>query len=175
MKKNTLVLILLGFLSISAGLFVSLGKHTAAIVEQVNPLEFSFPDLEGQPQALNQWGGKVIVLNFWATWCGPCLQEIPQFIQLQTELQNQGLQFVGIAIDDPASVAEFSLNTPINYPILISDESGMHLSMQLGNLMGAIPFTVIIDQTGKIVNRQMGELSAAELRKIITPLLAANT
>jgi thiol-disulfide isomerase/thioredoxin len=83
----------------------------------------SLPDVEGNAQALRQWQGKVVVLNFWAPWCPPCRQEIPGFIRLQQRLGAQGLQFVGVALDAPAKVRAFVAETGVNYPILLDRKS----------------------------------------------------
>ena len=134
-------------------------------------LHFSFPDTKGQMQAVEQWQGKVLVINFWATWCGPCLKEIPEFIQWQKAYQSQNLQFVGIAIDDQQSVTEYLKTIPINYPILIAGDAGSQLSHQLGNLINAVPFTLIVNEQGKIVHRQFGELSKEKFLELVESLL----
>jgi thiol-disulfide isomerase/thioredoxin len=81
-------------------------------------------DLAGKAQALRQWQGKVLVLNFWAPWCPPCREEIPDFIRLQERHGQAGLQFVGVALDDPDKVAAFVDETGINYPILLGGDAG---------------------------------------------------
>ncbi|WP_347985986.1 TlpA disulfide reductase family protein [Methylomonas sp. AM2-LC] len=172
MKKTTLIMVLVGFLALTAGFLVKIGSLYQNVVETIKPLAFSFPDVEGHMQPLSQWQGKVLVVNFWATWCGPCLQEIPEFIKLQTEMQQQGLQFIGLAIDETADVKAFLQDVKVNYPILLANDTGMNLSMQMGNIVGAIPFTVIIDQEGAVIHRQMGELSREALQALVTPLLS---
>lgn len=165
-------MILVGILSLTAGLLVKINGRYAEMVETVNPFAFSFPDADGQIQTLSQWRGKILVLNFWATWCAPCLQEIPEFIKLQAEHQAQGLQFVGLAIDDAESVKNYQQTANVNYPLLIADQSGMQASKQLGNIIGAIPFTVIVNRDGKVAFRQMGEMTGDEVFAKLAPLLA---
>lgn len=131
------------------------------------PLGFSLPDINGKLQVANQWSGKVVVINFWATWCSPCLKEIPEFIELQNDYKQQGVQFVGIAIDDVEPVKEYLASVNSNYPQLIAGDAGIALARQLGNVANAVPFTIIINQDGKIVHQQAGELSRSELVNLL--------
>lgn len=135
------------------------------------PLGFSLPDVNGKLQSGNQWLGKVVVINFWATWCSPCLKEIPEFIELQDEYKSQGVQFVGIAIDDLEPVKEYLDSMSTNYPQLIAADSGIALARQLGNAANAVPFTIIINQDGKIVRHHAGELSRRELVDFLKPVV----
>ena len=128
------------------------------------------PDLRGQSQPLTQWRGRVLVVNFWATWCTPCREEIPMFVRLQNKYRAQGLQFVGIAIDQPDKVQAFSHEFAINYPILIGGIETVELSRQAGNRIGALPFTVGIDRNGKIAATQLGEFKEAKLDAMIHSL-----
>lgn len=133
--------------------------------------DFSLPDLSGEPQSSSRWTGKVLVLNFWATWCLPCRKEMPGFMELQKELGGKGLQFVGIAIDSPRAVREFATARNINYPILIGGEGAIRLSKRLGNRFQGLPFSVIFDRTGAVVHLQAGELKKAVIREKISTLL----
>ena len=128
-------------------------------------------DLAGQPQSMAQWRGKVLVVNFWATWCAPCREEIPMFVRMQDKYRGQGLQFVGIAIDQVDKVQAFSREFAINYPILMGGVETVELSRQAGNRIGALPFTLVIDRRGKIAATQLGELKEARLSDMIQPLL----
>jgi thiol-disulfide isomerase/thioredoxin len=127
-------------------------------------------DLSGRPQTLSQWRGKVLVVNFWATWCSPCRVEIPGFIELHRELADQGVQFVGIAIDQSAKVNDFARELGVNYPLLIGEDSALELQRQLGDQAGVLPFTVVLDSSGRLVTRHQGGMSAKQLRSILLPL-----
>jgi thiol-disulfide isomerase/thioredoxin len=131
----------------------------------------SFPDIDGKAQALAQWRGKVMVVNFWATWCPPCLKEIPEFVRMQDKLGKQGLQFVGIAIDNRAKVREFAAKYRINYPVLIGETGAIELARVAGNELGALPFTVILDREGRLIGTELGGLNEQKLTEIIQPAM----
>lgn len=110
---------------------------------------FTLPDLNGKPVSLADFKGKVVVLDFWATWCPPCRREIPDFIKLQTEYGSKSVQIVGIALDEPGKVQEFARQNGMNYPVLLGTQE---ISVKYGGIEG-IPTTFIIDKNGKIANR----------------------
>ena len=143
------------------------GQHT-----QKQNIAFALPDLQGEIHKESEWlGKKVVILNFWATWCPPCIREIPDFIKLQEKYGKRGLQFIGIAIDNQKAVKSFVKKMGMNYPILLGDQEGVDLSISLGNDMAGLPFTVIIDRNGKIVARQVGQIYEQEVETTILPLL----
>lgn len=131
----------------------------------------SLPDLKGQEQSVSQWRGKVLVVNFWATWCAPCREEIPEFIKMQEKYRNQGLLFVGIALDQKDKVEAYHKEVGFNYPVLIGGFEAIELSKQAGNRYSALPFTAIIDRSGKIAGTALGGLTQTKLEPIIKPLL----
>ncbi len=134
-------------------------------------LGIALPDPAGKEEALGQWKGKVLVVNFWATWCTPCREEMPEFVAAQRELGDRGLQFVGIAIDEPDKVRQYAKEIGLNYPALIGGYGAVELSRTLGNRVGALPFTVIVDRSGRIVHTQLGPLRDTKLRDILAELL----
>ncbi len=134
-------------------------------------LEASLPDLQGDDQAVSQWLGKVMVVNFWATWCTPCREEIPEFIEAQNKYGDQGLIFVGIAIDQPDKVKMFSQEFGINYPVLIGSFNTWSLLEAAGNRMSALPYTVVLNRSGEIVDTYLGRVNLKKLEKLIEPLL----
>ncbi|NTV10208.1 MAG: TlpA family protein disulfide reductase [Zoogloea sp.] len=123
----------------------------------------TLPDLDNKPQALAQWKGKVLVVNYWATWCPPCRKEIPAFSQASRAWSGKGVQFVGISIDTPASVREFQAEMKVPYPLLIGSAQAVQLTAGLGNTAQALPFTVIVDRQGMVRHVKMGMLSEADL------------
>ena len=133
--------------------------------------EFSLPDLDGQLRSISEWDGKVIALNFWATWCPPCLKEIPEFVLLQARYQADGLQFIGIALQKPEEVRHFVAENRMNYPVLAGELEVIKLAEAYGNHIGALPYTVIIDRNGRVAYVKPGALSTEEAEDIITQLL----
>ncbi|HHC73093.1 MAG TPA: TlpA family protein disulfide reductase [Thiotrichales bacterium] len=133
--------------------------------------EFTLADLEGTPHRLSEWQGKVVVVNFWATWCPPCRREIPALIQLQEEWGERGVQVVGIAIDQPQLVEEYSDTMGINYPILVGEAEAVEISRRYGNRFGQLPYTAIVDPRGEIAAIKRGEITLEQAQRIIEPLL----
>ncbi|SCY47233.1 TlpA disulfide reductase family protein [Nitrosospira sp. Nsp13] len=131
----------------------------------------SLPDLQGKNQSISQWRGNVMVINFWATWCEPCRDEIPEFIELQERFRAKGLVFIGIAVDQQERTAAFSKEIGINYPVLVGDMRALDLAGAAGNRQGALPFTVVIDRGGNIIGTKLGRLSHSKLESMIKPLL----
>lgn len=132
---------------------------------------FTLPDVTGVQRDASEWAGQILILNFWATWCPPCREEIPLFVELQSEWQAQGIQFVGVAIDEGDAVQRFVADNQVNYPVLMAWQDGADLSRRYGNRVGALPYTVIFDRSGRIVHRQMGPIHRAQLQQILEPLL----
>jgi thiol-disulfide isomerase/thioredoxin len=113
----------------------------------------------------------VLVVNFWATWCAPCREEIPGFVKLQERYGSRGLLFVGIAIDQPEKVAEFAQEFGINYPLLIGDLETLGLLRRVGNPGGLLPYTLVIDRRGNLVSREPGGFKEIRLDSMLQPLL----
>jgi peroxiredoxin len=134
-------------------------------------LGITLPDLEGKPQSLSQWKGKVLVVNFWATWCEPCKKEIPEFVKVQDRYRAKGVQFVGVSIDDLEKVKRFARELGINYPLLIGSYDTVEVSKEAGNPVSALPFTAVIDRSGRVVSAKLGDLDEAKLVEIISPLI----
>jgi len=137
-----------------------------AVIGQSRP-EFAAPDVDGQLRNIKEWDDDVIVLNFWATWCPPCLKEIPEFIELQAAYSNQGVQFIGLAIDDENAVRQYVEEVGMNYPSLVVDIDGINLAKRYGNDIGALPYTVIIDRDGEISDTITGELSKIRTKELL--------
>lgn len=131
----------------------------------------SMPDIEGNVQPFSQWQGNVILVNFWATWCAPCREEIPEFIETQDKFREQGLILLGIAIDQKERVEAFSKEFGINYPVLIGDIDAFSLAEALGNPQGALPYTVMINRSGEIVDSHLGRIHIDKVEKLLKSML----
>ncbi len=174
--SHRLIIVVVAILVIAAGLFSYRTFTASAQPDDAQDLpHFSFPDVAGVERDRSEWDGKILVVNFWATWCPPCREEIPEFVKLQEALGNQGLQFIGIAIEDAEPVKAFMAEMTFNYPVLIGEGGGMSLSAQLGNTIGIIPFTAVIDRSGKVVYAHSGPFAREQVMAIVKPLLAGDS
>jgi thiol-disulfide isomerase/thioredoxin len=138
--------------------------------------ELTMPDLGGKPKALRDFLGHPLIINFWATWCAPCRREIPLLQQLRRAYQGDGLVVVGIAVDFRTAVADYVRRQPIDYPLLIGEDSGLAAAEQFG-MQTVLPFSVFADAQGRIVALKIGELHRDEADYILTTMrgLAAGT
>jgi peroxiredoxin len=174
MKRSALIfaVAVVAFVSgISVRGLLSSPLESASQTNQTKLPEFSLPDLSNQRHNIKEWQGKLLVINFWATWCPPCLKEMPEFVALQNEFSGKGLQFIGIALDDLEPVKEFVDSHKITYPILLGEDQGMKIAHDLGNIVNTVPFTVIVDKKGNIIKQKMGTLTREELLNVVSPLL----
>ncbi len=180
MKLNKIVTILFGasLLALGGSSYQSqvtkadqLVKENSIAVQDDKPApDFSLKDVNGNTVHLSDFKGKVVVLNFWATWCPPCRKELPDFAELQSELGGKGVQFIGIALDDDglSKVKPFVASAKIPYPILLPDAS---LVKNYGE-MNVIPVTFLIDRKGVIRTHYVGMRRKDVLEDMVKPLLA---
>ena len=124
-------------------------------------------DSDGKPQSISQWRGKALVVNFWATWCPPCREEMPAFSRLQARYATSGVQFVGIALDTPENVAAFRKQVQVSYPLLLAESEGMELTQQLGNSHLALPYSVVLGPDEKVRLLRLGKLPEQELEELL--------
>lgn len=127
-----------------------------------------FTDFNGKTQELGQWQRKLLVINFWATWCGPCKDEMPLLSKIQDKYKSNGLQIVGIAVDSRENVANFSEKMPMSYPLYADERRAMEFSKRLGNRLGLLPFTVAIRPGGEIIFSRMGLVHESEMVELAT-------
>lgn len=167
--KTKVLLGVAGFFALLLGGYLGLRQEPPPDASAL--LALSLPDVAGKEQSIGQWRGKVVVVNFWATWCAPCREEMPEFVRAQTEFGSRGLQFVGIAVDQADKVDQFAKDLGLNYPTLIGGYGAVELSRTLGNRLAALPFTIIVDRQGQVVHTQLGPLKSSQLRSIVSKLL----
>ena len=131
----------------------------------------TIPDETGHPQALKQYAGKVVVLNFWATWCGPCREEMPELSKLNDTYKNKNLVVLGVAIDDVGAVGSFVKETKVSYPLFAADMEGMQYATSLGNNKDVLPYTVIIKPDGTVAKTYFGRVTQHLLEETLSKLL----
>lgn len=138
--------------------------HTGDMV----PDDFSLPDLDGQPQTLTQYRGRPVLINFWATWCGPCREEMPALAKAQHE--HPGVQFIGIALDQPPAIRKWLRHTPVPYPIWqgMADKH-MDPAMLFNDTRGLLPYSVLVDADGRIRDSHLGKLDEQHLNRWLEP------
>lgn len=122
-----------------------------------------FPGVTGAPLAMSAFRGRPLLLNFWATWCPPCVEELPLLNRFYREQRSKGWQVLGLAVDRAEPVAQFMARLPLEFPVGLAGLAGTELSRSLGNPSGALPFSVVFGAEGPIVHRKLGKLSADDL------------
>ena len=151
----------------AAGVSVALRRHASEAVtpdalQAVWASEFDTP--KGETLKLADFRGKPLVLNFWATWCPPCVEEMPLLDAFFRQNSANGWQVVGLAIDQPSLVKRFMGQFPVDYPIALGGMNGSELGRLLGNAQGGLPFTVVFDAAGNVKVQKLGKLSADEIK-----------
>jgi thiol-disulfide isomerase/thioredoxin len=178
--KHLKAYVVVAVLFAASGAYVGYQKQNTAPVTAVAPAGLSapvdalyqqtLPDAKGVATPLAQYKGKPMLVNFWAPWCGPCVQEMPELSALAAGEEGKKLQVIGIGIDSPTNIAEFSEKYKITYPVVVAGMSGTDLSRQFGNTQGGLPFTVLIGADGQVKKTYLGRLKFDELRKDLATL-----
>jgi len=174
-KRSPLVLVVVAFV---VALMLYVGYHkarrpggslTTRLTQSSPAPDFSLESLDGKTTRLSDFRGKAVLLNFWATWCGPCKIEMPWFVDFQKQYGSQGLQIVGVAMDDASKedIGKFARDMGVNYPILIGKEA---VGDQYGGIPG-LPETFLIARDGKIVDKIIGLRGKAEIEDAIRKAL----
>jgi len=168
MRKS--VAVFLAFTALAGGATAGYFHFGARPVAQA-PADFRLPDLQGRIRSLDDWAGQVRVVNFWAPWCPPCRREVPELIALHGQYADQGLVVLGITVDSAANARDFAVTSRINYPLLLAEDTGIALARRFGNPVDALPFTAVLDRTGRIAHTRAGGISRSEAERVIKPLL----
>lgn len=133
--------------------------------------ELELPDPEGRPRRLSEWDGQLLLVNFWASWCGPCRAEMPLLDRVGTVWAGKGIQVVGVAIDDADAVRTFLKNSPVHYPILVDASNGTDPSLIFGDTRSVLPYSVLIGRDGTILATRSGSFTQASLTAWLKPHL----
>ena len=151
----------------------SIAAETEAMPSADPVFAATLADFDGKPVPLAELKGKLVVLNFWATWCGPCRMEIPHLIEAQEKYGPRGIVFIGAAVEDNAdSVRDFGKAYGINYSLVMAGkDQGIALLRALGNKIAGLPFTIVLDRQGNIVAAKRGIMTPALMQQILDPLL----
>jgi peroxiredoxin len=142
---------------------VPVGVQVAETGQIVPDLVLS--DLDGKAHRLSDYRGRRVLLNFWATWCGPCLQEMPALVQAQQNVGENGAIVVGIAMDDAERVRAFLASHPLNYPVLLGRLDHPSTSLQLGNVGETLPYSLLLDGNGRVLATRRGVLDEDQLQQ----------
>jgi len=158
-----------GALAILAGISLWLGSRdqrpARGTIAPASLLAAGFADTRGRPQTLAQFQGKLVVVNFWATWCTPCREEMPAFMRLHGRWAGRNVQFVGLSSEEPERVETFGRSLGVTYPLWVGGEAVAELGRRLGNRLGVLPYTVILDSQGNVLETRVGPYSEAQLEE----------
>jgi len=169
MYRSRILVLAVALLATGAGFFAYRATLPDRSVAEAAAelMRLRLPDVSGKDQSLAQWQDKVVIVNFWATWCGPCREEIPVLLRVQAKHASNGVQVVGISIDSVDKVREFAIEYGIAYPLVIGSMDTIDLTRRLGNKAAGLPYTIVLDRTGRVVKTHLGGISEVELESAI--------
>ena len=173
-RRQWIIISGISVLALLAGVFSSQWISQTGLASDPSIKAFfanSWQTPDGKSANSENWRQKVLIVNFWASWCPPCVEEMPTLDKIAQEYASKNVLIVGIGIDSPTNVREFLLKTPVSYPIVIGGLEGSNLAKQMGNAQGALPYTVIINRKGQAIFTKLGKISEEELRKAINSAL----
>ncbi|HZP66553.1 MAG TPA: TlpA disulfide reductase family protein [Rudaea sp.] len=133
--------------------------------------DLDLPGTDGRTHRLSEWDGKLVLINFWATWCGPCRDEMPLLDHVRAEHAKDGLEIVGVAIDNPEAVADYLKDSPVHYPILLGGEDEPNPSLLYGDTRSVLPYSVLVGRDGKVLAQRAGSFSSPNLSRWLKPYL----
>lgn len=176
LSRSTILILAIAILAAAAGGWLqhrSRLAHVPAGVQVVNVgdlrPDLALPDPNGHPHHLSEYAGRRVLLNFWATWCGPCLDEMPLLTKAQATYGQSGVHIVGIAMDDPAHVRRFLAAHPLDYPVLIGQLDSPSTSLRFGDSARVLPYSVLLDADGRVLAMHRGPLKQAQLHAWLAP------
>jgi thiol-disulfide isomerase/thioredoxin len=167
-KSKWSLLAAVGLILLIAGIAVGMLRLSPSKVPAADwVFELSFPNPQGEAISLQDVRGRLTVVNFWATWCPPCVEEMPELSRIHEEMSPKDVKVLGLAIDSPSNVREFLKTRIFSYPLLVTGGSGSELAKRLGNSIEALPYTVLIDANGRVLKQKLGRIKEEELRNWI--------
>ncbi|MEE8339909.1 MAG: TlpA disulfide reductase family protein [Xanthomonadales bacterium] len=189
MRKEIIIMAAVAIMAASGGYFIAMMLNPEPARQDYSPMaealavnqlenvlgqprpDFELGDINGATVSAADFDGKILLLNFWATWCKPCIEEMPMLTRLQHSYAGRGVQVVGIALDDPDKAREFASELAINYPILVGSTDTVLAGRRYGNRSGMLPYSVLVGADGIIRWTWLGALDLEELEAQIKALL----
>jgi peroxiredoxin len=161
------------------GLLVAAWLVYSPQVMAVNPGDkpsLVLPDLDGKTRRLAEWNGKVLLVNFWATWCSPCQAEVPSLMRYQKQYGTKGLQIIGVGMDEAVKLRNFRNTFDLNYPVLVADpERSLDILAEWGNNRGIVPYSVLLDGHGRVLEAMTGVIDDDVMEDLVLPHLKASS
>ena len=142
--------------------------QAASVGDESGIWQMVFEAPDGTTLRMATFRGKPLVLNFWATWCPPCVEELPLLSRFHAENSNRGWQVLGLAVDQREPVQRFLAQAPVSFPVALAGASGIQLGRSLGNVSGALPFTVVFGPEGEVTHRKIGQVTPKELQSWVS-------
>ena len=180
-SRTNLLIVLVALLGAGFGLLAGtllnrpmapvLPEGVAALKPGDARADLALTSVDGAPHRLSDWDGKLVIVNFWATWCGPCREEMPLLDHARAQHAKDGLEVVGVAIDDRTAVAEYLKQSPVAYPILLGGDTEPDPSVTFGDSRGVLPYSVLVGRDGRIIAQHAGSFSPAHLTSWLKPHL----
>lgn len=173
-RRQWIVLLVAGLVGGGLGIGLSSFKYRTVSAKDSAVEEFFSQELrspKGEVHSTKDWRGKILIVNYWASWCPPCVEEMPELVRSQTKYADKNVLFVGIGVDSPSNIREFLVKTPVNYPIVLGGLEGAAWAKNMGNPSSGLPFTVMIDTKGAIIKTKLGKISEDELSSWIDSVI----
>jgi len=184
LERTHLLIVALALASAGAGLALSAwlrpSRPAVTLPADLQPigigdrrLDVALPDRDGRPRRLSEWDGQLVVLNFWASWCGPCREEMPMLDAARRRHAGNGVEIIGVAAEEAEPALAFLRTHPVDYPILIdAPGAGPDLSLRMGNTRSVLPFNVLIGRDGRILAQRIGNMNESTFEAWLAPHLA---
>jgi len=177
MHRQNLLIVAIAIVGALLGLYAGtyfgqprLSKPGATLKAGERLTDLQLPDIAGQPHRLNEWDGRLVLVNFWATWCGPCREEMPLLDRTRRKLSANGLEIVGVAIDDADAVGAFLKDSPVQYPILVGGDNDT--LYRFGDGSAVLPYSVLFAPNGKVLAQRAGSFTESGLQRWLEPHLS---